>query len=368
MIGKLVSVYSSKLSLGICVFSAVFFSGCSTSKYLWQALRGQASLYSHERKIEEVLADPNVEPTVKQKLAEISKIKQMVSEVLGVAPTNNYTTFVDIKRPAVVKVLTVVKPLELAEKKWCMPIVGCFGYLGFFDEEMALSWKRDFERQGYDTHLRGAPAYSTLGYLRDPLISSMLSDDKGAMVNLIFHESTHSHIFIKNNMNMNEEVASFIGEKAEEFFLKSQPANRLLRYYQIRNERKEFGVILKALSDELQLIYSSSQWSEDIKLTKKQQSFLSAQQKLSRLQYYGGAAKEVTNNAALIAFLTYDDHQELYEELFRHCGEDLRRSFHFLKEFSHDHTEVSADGQESALKKDDHGRLVSFMKSHSCGN
>ena len=188
--------------------------------YLFHAFKGQMSLYNHERPVKEVIADVSTPQKLKSQLIKTQEIRKYTEQVLGVKSTANYSTFVDLKRKYVVWVVTAAAPFELKQKTWSFPIAGTVPYLGFFEEEKAQAYADEIlKSEGFDVYVRGARAYSTLGYLRDPLLSSMLSDEDSEMVNLFFHETTHRYVYIAGDSDFNEAAATFIGDLGEETFI-----------------------------------------------------------------------------------------------------------------------------------------------------
>lgn len=322
---------------------ALLFSvtGCSHVSYLVQAGLGQFALYNHERPIEEVLTDPHTPEKVRERLQWIPEIKKLVESELGIKATSNYTTYVHLDRPYVIWSLTAAEPFDVKLKQWSFPFFGSFPYLGFFKKDTAENWRSDYEREGYDTYVRGVGAYSTLGYLRDPMLSSMLYRNKADMVNLIYHESTHGQIYIKGQVAFNEQIASYIGDYGEKQWLartygENSPEHK--RWFDDREDRREFGRMLRKFNDELKAFYASTvEKPESERKAGKAERFARFQKLLEthkwKGQGMGRASKLITNNAALLAFLTYEDEQEIFDSLDQKCKGRLKDALAFLKEF-----------------------------------
>lgn len=330
------------LKLIFLAFIVAAASGCSHVSYLYQAGAGQFSLYNRERPLQEVIDDPTTRSETRERLKWIPEIKKTVESELGVEATKNYTTYVDLKRPYVIWSLTAAEPFKMELKQFKFPIVGAFPYLGFFKEELAHKWAREHEEAGYDTHVRGVTAYSTLGYLRDPLLSSMLSRRKADLVNLIFHESTHGQIYLKGQGSFNEQIASYIGDYGERLWIVrsfGENSKELQRWENDRADRRRFGVLLRAFAEELKNYYSSSETTpiEQRKLGKDER-FKAFAQKLKSEPWkglgYARAADMIKNNASLLAILTYEDEQDLFELINKRCGGSLKDALRFLKSFA----------------------------------
>lgn len=50
-------------------------------------------------------------------------------------------------------------------------------------------------------------------------------------------------------------------------------------------------------------------------------------------------APKIQNNASLLAFLTYEDEQSLFDALDEHCKSDFKKAFFFLKAFAEEKTD-----------------------------
>src|ERR1700680_1973026 len=65
--------------------------------------------------------------------------------------------------------------LERAQpRQWCFPMAGCVNYRGYFEEAGAREEAARFAAAGDDVYIGGVPAYSTLGYFNDPLLSTFI--------------------------------------------------------------------------------------------------------------------------------------------------------------------------------------------------
>jgi predicted aminopeptidase len=55
-----------------------------------------------------------------------------------------------------------------------------------------------------------------LGWFTDPILSKMLMRSEGDLANLIIHEMSHATIFVKDSIEFNENLATFIGDRGAE--------------------------------------------------------------------------------------------------------------------------------------------------------
>src|SRR5206468_11910645 len=121
--------------------------------------------------------------------------------------------------------VSACEKLRFQSKVWNFPFVGSFPYLGWFDLEDGRSFARELKAEDngkWDVDLRGAAAYSTLGWFRDPVVSSMIPEGKealGELVDVVLHESTHATYYISGQAFFNESIASFVADKLTPFYL-----------------------------------------------------------------------------------------------------------------------------------------------------
>ena len=160
---------------GLLMVAAVcaVMQGCAMPFY-WQAIGGQLELLRKRTPIEKVLADPDGDERVKATLSRVPEIRQFAIDELALPNSKSYQTYVDLGRPYVVWNVIATDEFSVNPKRWCYPFTGCVAYRGFFNRKGAERFRDRLERQGLDTYIGGASAYSTLGYFADPILSTMV--------------------------------------------------------------------------------------------------------------------------------------------------------------------------------------------------
>lgn len=133
----------------------------------------------------------------------------------GLRVGGQYTSFVDWPGDRIVTTLVRTRPGSLDAVGWWYPFLGQLPYRGYFDQARAeREAGRLREEQGYDVCVSPVTAYSTLGWLDDPVTSPMLGRGAANLVETLLHELVHATVFIDGDADFNEGVALFIGQEA----------------------------------------------------------------------------------------------------------------------------------------------------------
>lgn len=180
--------------------------------YGWMQARGQLHILWNTRPVPDVLADPGVPDSLKRKIELIGAIKRYAVDSLGINPSRNYTTFYDQQGKPILWVVVGSERYQLTAREWSFPVIGTFAYKGFFEKDRAEDQLKELKQAGFDTRLNEVSAWSTLGFFKDPILSSMLARPEGQLAELIIHELTHGTLFVKDNLEYNENLADFVGE------------------------------------------------------------------------------------------------------------------------------------------------------------
>ncbi len=305
----------------VALAATVGIAGCFGPRYVAQAAYGQFSMYRDARPIGDVIADTSTPDHVRRLLLEVDRIRAY-GRAHGLASKGNYRTYVDLDRSAAVWFVAAAPRLSFEPKEWCFPIVGCFPMLGWFDLTEALRFRKELMRKGLDVYVRGAGAFSTAGWFRDPIVSSMLTEDDDAMgnlVNVLLHESVHANILIRDQANFNESLAAFIGDGLTSAFLTERfgpDSPELLAYEQGLEDGDDAYAKMLAAYDELEKLYASDA-ADAVKLAEKKKVY-------DRLESAVTFAHR-PNNATLVGIRTYRLGKDEFELLFDTCGRDWRR-------------------------------------------
>lgn len=308
----------------LAAISVVFLfgsSGCSSLGYLLQATKGQLELSNRARPIEEVVKDEKTPPRLRELLAEIPRIKKF-GEENGLKPTKNYTEYVKLDRDAAVYVVTASEPLRFKAREWRFPIVGSFPYLGWFDVKNANSYADELRKENLDVYVRGAAAYSTLGWFRDAILSTMIPEGdaaRGELVNVVLHESMHATHYISGQSFFDESVAKYVGDQLTIQYLDRYPGQSQSEkavYLERESAGERIQKRMHEAYERLERLYASA-LPDDEKAAEKKKYLEALKAELK--------AKREINNATLIQYKTYNTGVGDFDGLFKACGSDWKR-------------------------------------------
>jgi predicted aminopeptidase len=201
---------------------------------------GQFNIIWNARPVEDFLMDPQFPDSLKLRLKLIQDVRRFATDSLGLKDTENYKTMYDQKGEEIMWVVMASEPFALKHKEWRFPVIGSVPYKGFFKRERAFELKQSLEKEGFDVIVRNPGGWSTLGWFTDPILSKMLNRSEGDLANLIIHEMSHATIFVKDSIDFNENLATFIGDRGAERFLISKYGLNSKVYSDYISEDKDY--------------------------------------------------------------------------------------------------------------------------------
>ena len=199
----------AKLRAGVLALALLPMPGC----YLGHVAAGQVRLLAARRPIDAVIADPATPADLRERLALAPQAREL-ARGLGLEVGGQYTSYVAWPGDRVVTAVVATRPGEVQAAGFWFPIVGSVPYKGFFDPARARAEADGLRARGQDVCEVPVPAYSTLGWLDDPLTQPMLRGDPGRIVETIVHELVHATVFLPDAADWNEGIATFVGQEA----------------------------------------------------------------------------------------------------------------------------------------------------------
>ncbi|MFM9841308.1 MAG: aminopeptidase [Cyclobacteriaceae bacterium] len=333
-----------KIGLGlVVVVSALIIWNWSLIYYGIRQGMGQLEIVWNARPVEEFLNDPTFPDSLKTKLKLINEIRKFAIDSLGLKDTENYKTLYDQKNKEVMWVVQACEQFELKPKEWHFPIVGSVPYKGFFNKSRALDLRKELEEEGYDVSVRNPGGWSTLGWFTDPILTGMLDRSEGDLASLIIHEMVHATIFVKNDVDFNENLADFIGDTTAYDFLKfkfRKESNQYLTYlHQDQDYRKYTRHILKGTRS-LDSLYASMKKEDAIEIKKQRKQAMISKiiSSIDTLNLYErrkstSLKKRLPNNTFFMSYRLYKSKQTVFEqELDEKFNGDIRAYVKFLSQ------------------------------------
>ena len=248
-----------------CLALSWLLAGCGEIEFYWQGIAGQTEIVARARPIDEVIA-ATPDSALKERLARAQAIRAFASRELALPDNRSYTNYADLGRPYAVWNVFAAPELSLSPRQWCFPIAGCVAYRGYFAESDARAEAARLAAAGDDVHVGGVPAYSTLGYFDDPVLSTFVRYREVEFARLIFHELAHQVVYVKDDTSFNESFAMAVEEAGIARWLAAEAANRdpaeaaALTADAARGQRLRatFRTLVAAARDRLTALYASA--------------------------------------------------------------------------------------------------------------
>ncbi len=306
-----------------CVVAMGLLSACSPG-YVLRAGWEEAKILTARRPIYEVVHDTTTSAELRGKLRLVQDAREYADRTLELEPGNTFTTYVELDRDTLLMVVNAANEFQLRWKTWWFPIVGHMPYKGYFDFDKARREAEELDARGYDTWVRPSSAFSTLGWLPDPVMSTTLRSDSVGIVETVIHEITHSTFFPKGQAQFNESFANFVGHRGTiSFFCDAAVDEALCEAAQDRwHDMRVFGRFFHSMLDPLEELYASDLSPDTMREAKRRilreaaERFESEVQPELRSGRYGGLDPDCVNNAWLLSRTLYytrlDDMEALY--------------------------------------------------------
>jgi predicted aminopeptidase len=312
----------------------LFAGGCANIGYYLQSVRGQLDIWQRERAIEAVIRDPETPAGLREKLERVVQIRDFASRELKLPDNPSYRRYADLGRPYVVWNVFAAEEFSVEPRKWCFLFAGCVAYRGYFDRAAAEDFAADLARQGYDVYVAGVPAYSTLGWFADPVLSTFIRFPESEVARLIFHELAHQVVYVRDDSVFNESFAVAVEIEGVRRWLGSTGDERgKTEFRKVQQRRADFVALIQDYRAKLDALYRMPIAPEAMR-ARKAALFAELEREYARLKAaWGGftgyddwfAAKP--NNAQIASVAIYTRQVPAFQALLEREGGDLERFY-----------------------------------------
>ena len=299
----------------LIVISVILLSACSNIGYYWHSTKGHLSIMNKRVDISTLLEDPDLDTRLRSRLLLVQEIRAFSIESLALPDNGSYTNYAQLNRPYVLKNLFAAPEFSTRLLSWCYPIAGCASYRGYYDEDLLSEFVATLKKDNSDIHIGDVPAYSTLGWFDDPVLSSFINWPEPRLAGLIFHELTHQRLYVDNDTLFNESLASAVQRIGTELWLRSRQKSDEIEQFRNSNlYRQAVVTLIEQTRAELDTLYET-ELSPQTKRQQKQNILGTAiehhaalAQSFNRKGGYTAWFSSGLNNAKLASVSAYNAH------------------------------------------------------------
>jgi predicted aminopeptidase len=293
---------------------------------------GQLRIVWNAQSFEDFLERGNHSDSLKvyrrEKIDLIQEIKQFAIDSLGLRASASYTKIYDQKGKPILWAVSAAEPFALKPKEWDYGPMGRMPNKGFFDSTKAYHLVKELKAEKYDVNIYAPSAWSTLGWFSDPVLSNMLYWSEGELAGLIMHEMTHATIWIKGNVEYNENLADFIGDTGALMFLAhkyGKTSKEYRKHTQANPDYEKFYNHILRGAEKLDTLYQSFKEKDSFQSKTKRKEAMIRQivETLDTLpikdkkRFQKRFKKEMPNNAYFMLFRRYRAKQNQFEEAYK---------------------------------------------------
>ncbi|MFM1990552.1 MAG: hypothetical protein RJA99_3509 [Pseudomonadota bacterium] len=329
--------------IAAAALATVLLGGCAAwtdgPAYYWQSMVGHLDVVRRAKPLDAVIADPATDPTLRSRLERAREIRAFASRELGLPDNGSYAMYSALERPFVLWNVFATPELSLRLERWCFPVAGCVAYRGYYDREAAEAFALRLRERGLETHVGGVPAYSTLGWFDDPLLSTFIAYPEAELARLVFHELAHQLLYVSGDTAFNESFATAVEEAGVERWLAWRADPGVERAYREHARRREdFVALLRRSKDALAAVYAGA-GDDAAKRAGKARAFDALRADYAALKAaWGGFAgydrffATGPTNPQLAAVGAYNDLLPAFRAILAREGGDLPRFYAAVRE------------------------------------
>jgi predicted aminopeptidase len=178
------------------------------------------------------------------------------------------------------------------------------------------------------------PAYSTLGWLDDPVLSTFVQYPDADIAELMFHELAHQLVYVQGDSTFNESFAVTVEREGVERWLAAHGSDAQRRAFEQQQVRRQaFVELVASYRERLAQLYAEPLDAQQMR-ARKEQVLTQMRAEYGRLkQGWDGFAgydpwfERPLNNAQLASVTIYTQLVPAFQRILRDNGGDLQRFY-----------------------------------------
>ncbi len=325
---------SYTLKIFIAVTQLGWLSACANLSYYAQAVDGHFNVIHRAQPISTVIANPDIDPKLKDSLTMVMQLREFASQELKLPDNLSYTRYADLERPFVVWNVFASPELSLKLKEWCFVQIGCVNYRGFFSQAKAECYAEELRQKGYDVHVGGIRAYSTLGWFSDPVLNTFIGYSEANLARLIFHELAHQIVYVSGDTAFNESFATAVEhEGVRRWFERNGTAFEQTALSAQQERETIFTSLIFKHRKRLQELFHSNISDSEKRVSKVRifnelrNEFLHLKAEKSEFGSYDRWFGQTLNNALLATVSIYTQLLPAFQGILKQHDQDMQRFF-----------------------------------------
>jgi predicted aminopeptidase len=324
--------------LGVLLVSLVL-PGCTSIGYYAQAVSGHLEVMWLAQPIEKRIQDPAMPEALRVKLAKVLAIREFASRELALPQNGSYRRYAEIGRSFVLWNVFAAPEFSLDPVQSCFVFAGCVSYRGYYSENSARTAAAAYADRGYDVYVGGVPAYSTLGWFDDPVLSTFINYPEPELARLLFHELAHQEVYVKDDTAFNESFATMVEEEGVQRWLRQEGTSAQRMSYSVsRQRRTELIALFDRYRSSLSTFYARALPQEEKRAGKRRMlaqmldDYHALRASWSGFSGYDRLFADGVNNALLASVASYTQWVPAFRALLAQKHDDLAAFYAAVRE------------------------------------
>jgi predicted aminopeptidase len=236
---------------------STLLTGCQSLSFYSQAIHGQTELLTKRQAIPKLIESTDTPAPLKEKFQRVLEIREFAQKELLLPVNGHYLNYVDLDRRHVVWNVYAAREFSLEPRAWWYPIVGRLTYRGYFSEPAAQKYAAAVGSDGWQVYIGGVDAYSTLGWFKDPVLSTFIERSDAELADTLFHELAHQKMFFSGDTDFNEAFATAVADEGVRRWMHSRNNDEAYQKFLTGRKRSAlFIALVLAARQQLEALYA----------------------------------------------------------------------------------------------------------------